>query len=83
MTPWTVTHQAPLSMGSSRQEYWSGLLCLPPGDLPNPGIEAVSPVVPTLQTDSLPLSTGEALNNLCFLLSLKHLPDCILNPYVQ
>ena len=38
-TLWTVTHQAPLSMGFSRQEYWSGLLCPPPGDLPNLGIE--------------------------------------------
>ena len=38
-TPWTVAHQAPLSMGFSRQEYWSGLPCPPPGDLPDPGIE--------------------------------------------
>ena len=38
-TPWTVTHQTPLSMGFSRQEYWSGLPRLPPGDLPDPGIE--------------------------------------------
>ena len=37
-TPWTVAHQAPLSMGFSRQEYWSGLPCPPPGDLPNPGL---------------------------------------------
>ena len=37
-TPWTVAHQAPLSMGFSRQEYWSGLPCSPPGDLPNPGL---------------------------------------------
>ena len=42
-TPWTVAHQAPLSMGFSRQEYWSGLPCPPPGDLPNPGIEPRSP----------------------------------------
>ena len=35
VTPWTVACQAPLSMGFSRQEYWSGLPCLPPGDLPN------------------------------------------------
>ena len=40
--PWTVACQAPLSMGFSRQEYWSGLLCLPPRDLPNPGIEHAS-----------------------------------------
>ena len=46
-------HQAPLSMGFSRQEYWCGLPCLPPGDLPNPGIEYVSPVTPALQADSL------------------------------
>ena len=38
-TPWTVAHQAPLFMGFSRQEYWSGLPCPPPGDLPDPGIE--------------------------------------------
>ena len=37
-TPWTVAHQAPLSIGFPRQEYWSRLLCPPPGDLPNPGI---------------------------------------------
>ena len=36
-TPWTVARQAPLSMGFSRQEYWSGLPCLPPGDLPDQG----------------------------------------------
>ena len=39
VTPWTVAHQAPLSMGFPRQEYWSGLPFLSPGDLPNPGIE--------------------------------------------
>ena len=50
-TPWTVAHQTPLSMGFSRQEYWSGLPCPPPGDLPNPGIE---PKSPALQEDSLP-----------------------------
>ena len=44
-------HQAPLSMEFSRQEYWSGLPCPPPGDLPDPGIKAGSPV---LQADSLP-----------------------------
>ena len=39
VTLWTIAHQVPLSMGFSRQEYWSGLLCPPPGDLPNPGTE--------------------------------------------
>ena len=41
-TPWTVALQAPLSMGFARQEYWSGLPCSPPGDLPIPGLEPVS-----------------------------------------
>ena len=36
---WTIAQQAPLSMGFSRQEYWSGLICPPPGNLPDPGIE--------------------------------------------
>ena len=38
MTPYTAAHQASLSVGFSRQEYWSGLPCPPPGDLPDPGI---------------------------------------------
>ena len=42
MTSWTVAHQAPLSMGFPRQEYWSELLFPPPGDLPSPGIEPMS-----------------------------------------
>ena len=42
-TPWTIARQAPLSMGCSRQEYWSGLPCPPPGDLPQPGMEPGSP----------------------------------------
>ena len=53
---WTVACQAPVSMGLSREEYWSGLPCPPAGDLPNPGIEPMSPVVPALQTESLRLS---------------------------
>ena len=43
-TLWTVAHQAPLPMGFSRQEYWSGLPFLPQWDLRNPGIEPTSPV---------------------------------------
>ena len=49
-TPWTVAHQAPPSMGFSRQEYWSGLPFPSPGDLPDPGTE---PRSPTLQADAL------------------------------
>ena len=41
-TPWTVAHQAPLSVGFSRQEYWSGLLFPPPGHLPGPETEPES-----------------------------------------
>ena len=50
-TPQTVAYQAPLSMGFSKQEYWSGLPFPSPRDLPDPGIEPRSPV---LQADSLP-----------------------------
>ena len=53
---WTIACQAPLSMGFSRQEYWSELPCPPPGDLSDPGVEPTSPVSPALQADSLPLS---------------------------
>ena len=56
MTLWIVTRQAPLSTGFSRQEYWSGFLWPPPGDLPNPGTEPASSVALALQVDSLPLS---------------------------
>ena len=50
VTPWMVAHQAPLSMGFPRQEYWSRLPFPSQGDLPDPGIE---PRPPTLQVDSL------------------------------
>ena len=51
VTLWTVAGQAPLSMGLSRQEYWSGLLCPPPGDLLNPGLSRLL----LWQAGSLPL----------------------------
>ena len=76
-TPWTVAHQAPLSMGFSRQEYWSGLPCPPPGDRPNPGIE---PRSPASQVDSL-LSEppGKPFSTLAtsFLLILNNQHDAI------
>ena len=50
-TPWTIACQSPLSMGFSRQEYWSSLPFPSPGDLPDPGIK---PGSPDLQADSLP-----------------------------
>ena len=55
-TPWTVAHQAPLSVGFPRQEYWSGYPCPLPGDVPDPGIELTVPEAPALQADSLQLS---------------------------
>ena len=48
VTQWTAAHQAPLFTGFSRQEYWSGLPCPPPGDLPNPGIKPASLKSPAL-----------------------------------
>ena len=56
MAPWTVAHQAPLSTGFSRQEYWSGLPFPSPGDIPDPGIK---PRSPALQEDSLPSEPAE------------------------
>ena len=66
VTPWTAAHQALLSMGFSRQEYWSGLPFPSPGDLPDPGTEARSP---TLLADALTSEPpGKPMTNL----------DCIL-----
>ena len=56
VTAWTVACLAPLSMGFSSQEYWSGLPCPPPGDLPNPGIELTSLKSPALAGSFLPPS---------------------------
>ena len=56
-TLWTVARQAPLSMGFSRQEYWSGLPCPPLGDLPDPGIEPVSLMSPALAGNFFTTST--------------------------
>ena len=61
VTPWTVAPQAPLSMGFSRQEYWSELPCPSPGDFPNPGIEHASLMSPALQVCSLPLPVPQKL----------------------
>ena len=73
-TPWTVTHQAPLSMEFSRQEYWSGLSFPSPGDLPNPGIK---PASPALWADSLPSELPSL--RLCSLVqTLHYLPPPLL-----
>ena len=57
--------QVPLSMGFSRQEYWSGLPCSPPGDLPNPRMERKSPASPALQVDSLPIEPSGKTTCVC------------------
>ena len=56
VTPCTIAHQAPLFMGFSRQEYWSGLPCSPPGAFPNPGIEPTSLTYPALAGEILTTS---------------------------
>ena len=79
VTPWTVALQAPLSMGLSREEYWSGLPFSPPGDLPNPGIEPTSPMSPALAggfftiraTREIPVSKSKQACKRC----LSHLPQ--------
>ena len=63
-TPWTVAYQAPLSMGFSRSEYWSGLPFPSPGDLPDPGVK---PMSPALQADAL-LSEPPFVGKVIFLL---------------
>ena len=67
--PWTVAHQAPLSMELFKQEYWSGLPFPSPRDLLNSGIEPISPVSPALQADSLP---AEPLGKPYFLFTEYH-----------
>ena len=57
MTPWTVARQAPLSMGFSRHEYWSGLPWPPLGVLPDPGIKPKSPASPALAGGAFTTST--------------------------
>ena len=60
-TLWTVAYQALLPMGLSSQEYWTGLPCLPPEDLPDPGIKPVSPAAPELQAGYLCWTTREQM----------------------
>ena len=81
-TPLTVACQAPLSMGFSWQEYWSGLPFPSPGDLYNSGIKPESPVSPALQIDFLPLSHYPALflGFSCF--TEWSSPDTLLLPHL-
>ena len=80
--PWTVALQASLSMGFSRQEYWSGLPCTPPGDIPDPGIELTSLRSPALAGGLFTTSTiwqqvylGDVLTVFIDLTVISHLDD--------
>ena len=74
-TLWTAAYQAPLSVGFSRQEYWSGLLLPPPGDLPNSGIELASQAPPALRLNSL--TTVPTRKAKCLYFGLKsNKPTC-------
>ena len=74
-TPWTVACHVPLSTGFPRQEYWSGLSFPSPGDLSNSGIKTGSPESPALQTDSLLLTTREALKHEVLTISRRYFRD--------
>ena len=75
-TPWTVAHQAPLSLEISRQEYWTGLLLPPLGDLPDPEIEPLSLVSPALSGRFF--TTGDMSE--CFLTLELEPPPLLSNP---
>ena len=79
----TVAHQAPLSMGFSRQEYWSGLPCPPPGDLPNLGIEPMPLTSPALAGRFFTISTTWEALKLKVLFSLIILFACLCPKYMK
>ena len=69
-TLWAVDLKAPMSMGFSRKEYWSGLPCPSPGDLPNPGVKPASPACPALQADSLPTEPPGKPYYMCYIYAI-------------
>ena len=77
-TPQTVAHKAPLSMEFSRQEYWSGLPFLPPGDLPNPGTGPVSPALAAEFFTTKPL--GKPSSQLCY---SSNISNALLSRYLE
>ena len=79
-TPWTVACQAPLSMGFSRQKYWSGLPFLSPGDLPHPGIE---PGSPSLEAAALISEPPEKPTFRLILLELRSVCSCSVVSHVR
>ena len=76
-TPWPVAHPAPLSMGFSRQEHWSGLPCPPPGDLPDPGIEPACSTSSALGSGFFPTS-APGKPTFCVRNTLKEIPEWVL-----
>ena len=79
-TPWSVARQAPLSMGFSSQEYWSGVPCPSPEDLPHPRLEPMSPVAPAWQADSLPLSYWISPTPP---FTLRNFQKCLDHPFIE
>ena len=83
--PWTIAHQAPLSVGFSRQEYWIGLPCPPPRNLPNPGIEPSSLMSPALAGGFFTTrATWEAptLNTCMYVCMFHHREKSALVPFI-
>ena len=77
VTPWTVIHQAPLPMGLSKQEYWSGVPFPSLGDLPNPGMGPRDGTQGSPALDYLPLMPpGKPSKTQCSLFNWLHLPSC-------
>ena len=76
VTPWTVAHQAPLSMGFPRQDYWSGLPFPAPGDLPNPRIKPVSPTLAKLFFTTEPPGKPAVVISRCMCVHAQLLQPC-------
>ena len=83
VTLWTVARQAPLSMEFPRQESWSGLPCLPPGDLPNPGIEPMFPASPALAGGFFTTVIPVIVKLFCFYDSFCSLSKLYIELYVN
>ena len=73
-TPWTVAHQAPLTVGFPRQEYWSGLPFPSLGDLPDPGIEPSSPALAGSLFTSAPVRKPDLMSTLLILMFIEMIP---------
>ena len=87
LIPWTVSHQAPLFMEFSRQEYWSGLLFPSPGNLPDPGIEPGSPVLQAdlyqLSYKGSPCSVVSFIKSICIIFQAFQMPNNMYFSAVQ